>query len=56
MGLGVEADVDEFLENDAPALLEMGFTQFTVGFNGPDWNVAAGEKWLAWSDTVNADR
>jgi alkanesulfonate monooxygenase SsuD/methylene tetrahydromethanopterin reductase-like flavin-dependent oxidoreductase (luciferase family) len=55
MGLGVEPeDVDQFLAEQAPTLLEMGFTQFTLGFNGPDWNVAAGERWLAWRDEVNA--
>lgn len=55
MGLGVEPeDLDRFLVEEAPALLAMGFTQFTLGFNGPEWNVAAGQRWLAWRDEVNA--
>ncbi len=56
-GLGVEPeDLDRFLERDAPTLVEMGFTQFTLGFNGPSWTVDGGAPWLAWRDGVNADR
>jgi probable F420-dependent oxidoreductase len=56
-GLGVEPeDLDRFLERDAPALVEMGFSQFTLGFNGPDWPVDGGAPWLRWRDLVNADR
>ena len=57
MGLGVEPeDVGRFIDKEAPALLEMGFTQFTLGFNGPDWDVSAGERWLAWRDEINRTR
>jgi hypothetical protein len=31
----------------------MGFTQFTLGFNGPDWRVERAERWLAWRDGMN---
>jgi len=31
----------------------MGFSQFTLGFNGPSWNVDAGRPWLAWRDERN---
>jgi hypothetical protein len=31
----------------------MGFTQFTLGFNGPHWSVDAGRPWLAWRDGMN---
>jgi probable F420-dependent oxidoreductase len=56
-GLGVEPnDLDRFLNRAAPDLLAMGFTQFTLGMNGPDWDVAAGRDWLAWRDEVNAAR
>lgn len=56
-GLGVEPDdLDRFLADDAPRYVEMGFTQFTLGFNGPDWSVERGEAWLAWRDEVNAAR
>ena len=35
-GLGVEPeDLDRFLREDADRYLELGFTQFTLGFNGP---------------------
>jgi len=26
----------------------MGFSQFTLGFDGPSWDVDAGLGWLAW--------
>jgi probable F420-dependent oxidoreductase len=55
-GLGVQPnDLDRFLEVDAPTLVEMGFTQFTLGFNGPNWAVDAGADWLAWRDEMNAE-
>jgi probable F420-dependent oxidoreductase len=56
-GLGVEPeDLDRFLREDADRCVELGFTQFTLGFNGPDWAVAAGEPWLAWRDERNRGR
>ena len=52
--LGVEpTDLDRFLREEAPTLVEMGFTQFTLGFNGPAWEVDAGQDWLAWRDEMN---
>jgi probable F420-dependent oxidoreductase len=54
-GVGVEPeDLDRFVREDAATYLEMGFTQFTLGFNGPDWGVAGGAGFLAWRDEVNA--
>lgn len=53
-GVGVEPeDLKRFLVDDAPTYVEMGFSQFTLGFNGPDWNVDAGRPWLAWRDETN---
>ena len=53
-GLGLEpTDLERFLKEDAPVYVEMGFTQFTLGFNGPDWPVADGKKWLTWRDRMN---
>lgn len=53
-GLGLEPeDLDRFLAEDVDDYVELGFTQYTLGFNGPDWNVAAGEKWLQWRDRMN---
>lgn len=52
--LGVEPDdLDRFLEEDALTYVRMGFTQFTLGFNGPDWRVERAERWLAWRDGMN---
>jgi hypothetical protein len=54
-GVGVEPeDLDRFLSKDAPTYVDMGFTQFTLGFNGPDWQVERGKDWLTWRDEVNA--
>jgi probable F420-dependent oxidoreductase len=54
-GLGVEPeDFDRFLKKDAEAYAEMGFTQFTLGFNGPEWEVSRGRPWLAWRDAMNS--
>jgi hypothetical protein len=56
-GLGVEPeDRDRFLLEDADRCVEMGFTQFTLGFNGPDWVLGEGESWLRWRDERNASR
>ncbi len=53
-GVGVEpGDIHRFLVRDAATYLEMGFTQFTLGFNGPDWSVDAGRDFLAWRDERN---
>ena len=53
-GLGVEPDdLGRFLESDADSYVAMGFTQFTLGFNGPDWAVGAGADWLAWRNDTN---
>jgi probable F420-dependent oxidoreductase len=53
-GLGVEPDdLDRFLAEDARTYVAMGFTQFTLGFNGPTWNVDMGRPWLAWRDGMN---
>jgi probable F420-dependent oxidoreductase len=50
-GVGVEPeDLDRFLAEDAETYVRMGFSQFTLGFNGPDWQVDAGAPWLAWRD------
>jgi probable F420-dependent oxidoreductase len=55
--VGVEPyDLDRFLAEDAATYLEMGFSQFTLGFNGPEWTVGAGARWLEWRDAQNAGR
>jgi probable F420-dependent oxidoreductase len=53
-GLGVEPDdITRFLREDAPAFVDVGFTQFTLGFQGPDWDLRPGAEWLRWRDSVN---
>jgi len=54
-GLGVEPeDIERFLARDAAVYVEMGFTQFTLGFNGPSWSVDGGVPFLRWRDQQNA--
>jgi probable F420-dependent oxidoreductase len=56
-GLGVEPeDLERVLARDAATYLEMGFTQFTLGFEGPRWDVDTGLGFLAWRDELNASR
>lgn len=53
-GLGVEPeDLDRFLARDAETYVAMGFRQFTLGFNGPAWEVSRGIAWLGWRDQMN---
>ena len=55
--VGIEPDdLDRFFDEDAATYLAMGFTQFTLGFNGPNWTVDAGQRWLDWRDDQNAAR
>ncbi|MDX1691888.1 MAG: LLM class F420-dependent oxidoreductase [Acidimicrobiia bacterium] len=54
-GVGMEPDDRaRFLHDDADTYLEMGFTQFTIGANGPDYPFDVVEDWLAWRDEQNA--
>ena len=56
-GLGVEPDdIDRFFAHDAAIYVAMGFTQFTVGFNGPQWRVDEGRVALEWRDRLNEVR
>jgi probable F420-dependent oxidoreductase len=53
--VGVEPDdLDRFVEEDAERYVAMGFTQFTLGFNGPSWTVERGHPFLEWRDRTNA--
>ena len=38
----------------APRLLESGAQQVTLGFNGPHYDMAVVEDWVAWRDELNA--
>jgi probable F420-dependent oxidoreductase len=52
-GVGLDpSDLERFLA-DADVYLDMGFTQFTLGFNGPAWTVGNAADWLAWRDQRN---
>jgi probable F420-dependent oxidoreductase len=56
-GVGIEPDdIERFLDKDAERYLEMGFTQFTLGFNGPAWPVENGERFLAWREAMDRHR
>lgn len=52
--VGVEPDdLERFLERDAATYVQMGFSQFTLGFGGPDWRVEDGATFLRWRDDLN---
>jgi probable F420-dependent oxidoreductase len=54
-GIGLEPeDMSRVLAEHAEAYLEIGFTQFTLGYDGPDWNLDAASDWLAWRDERNS--
>ena len=42
--------------SDGDAFVAAGFTLFTVGVSGPDYDLSAVPGWLAWRDARNADR
>ena len=55
--VGIEPDdVERFLQRDAATYVAMGFSQFTLGFDGPDWTVETGAGFLEWRDSQNARR
>lgn len=39
----------------AARYLALGFTQFTLGINGPRYDLAPVRDWLAWRDSLNMD-
>jgi hypothetical protein len=40
---------------DADELHELGATLFTLGLNGPDYDISVVPEWLAWRDQKNAE-
>jgi probable F420-dependent oxidoreductase len=55
-GLGLEPDDRErMLTTHADALYELGFSQITIGANGPDYSFDGVADWLAWRDERNSD-
>ncbi len=47
---------NEIGDNDtdyADALFDAGVRLFTLGLNGPDWDLALVDRWLAWRDAKN---
>ena len=53
-GIGLEPEnKDQVLAEHAETYLEMGFTQFTLGYDGPKWDVSDAADWLAWRDGKN---
>src|SRR6266511_1312072 len=53
--VGIEPDaLDHDLRHFADEYLAMGFRQFTLGVNGPEYNVEPVRDWLAWRDSLTA--
>jgi probable F420-dependent oxidoreductase len=48
----IGVDIDNIA--DADAFAEAGATQFTLGLNGPDYDMTGLADWLAWRDDRNA--
>ncbi len=52
--VGLEPDDRaRMLELHADTFIELGFTQITIGANGPDYPFDHVDDWLAWRDEVN---
>lgn len=52
--VGIEPDaLSHDLTRFADEYLAMGFRQFTLGVNGPDYDVEPVRDWLAWRDAVH---
>jgi probable F420-dependent oxidoreductase len=41
------------LDEGVDGYIEAGVTQFTLGFSGPDYDLAPVADWMAWRDSVN---
>lgn len=53
--VGIEPDaLDHDLRHFADEYLAMGFRQFTLGVNGPEYNVEPVRDWLAWRNSLTA--
>lgn len=53
-GLGLEpGEAEDVLAAHAGDYLEMGFTQYTFGTGGPDFNLHGLADWLGWRDEMN---
>jgi probable F420-dependent oxidoreductase len=48
ISVGVKGEPDEV----APALLELGATQFTVGLWGPEFDLTELRRWIEWRDSL----
>lgn len=53
--VGIEPDqLGADLARHADTYVAYGFTQITLGVNGPDYDLEPVRDWLAWRDDVNA--
>lgn len=56
-GVGIEPDrLGHDLAAHADDYVALGFTEVTLGVNGPAWDVGPVREWLAWRDERNAGR
>jgi probable F420-dependent oxidoreductase len=54
MSVGIESDLlRRDLDNHADGYLALGFTQITLGINGPDYDIEPVGDWLSWRDERN---
>jgi probable F420-dependent oxidoreductase len=57
MGVGIEPDaLGRDLADHADEYVAMGFTDFSLGVTGPDWDLAPVHDWLSWRDDRNRSK
>jgi len=50
----ISTEIRNRTESEADELRELGTTLFTLGITGPDYDLAAVRRWVAWRDAANA--
>ena len=49
----ISTEIRNRTESEADELRELGTTLFTLGISGPDYDIAAVRRWVAWRDAAN---
>lgn len=52
--LVISNELERRTDDDVEALYDGGVRLFTLGLNGPDWDLGAVKRWIAWRDAKNA--
>ena len=49
----ISTEIRRHTEEEADAMVDLGASLFTVGITGPEYDIAAVKRWLAWRDSRN---